>query len=255
MHGNAVRGTFPFGDMHMRALIFGCATLVAIAALPATAQEMPHPPMPMEGTMLEVAAEGHSARVPDLAVIQAGVTTQAPTAAAALAQNNAQMARVIAALRGSGVAERDIQTANISLQPQYRESKSGEPQQIHAYQASNNVSVRFREVSRAGAILDLLVREGANTISGPNLEISQPAAALDEARIDAVTKARGRAELYAKAAGLRVDRILTISDAAPQRAYAQPGMMRGFAANADMMQVMQGEQDVTVTVTMRFLLK
>jgi len=235
----------------MKALILSCATLVAILALPATAQEMPRPPMP-DGTLLEIAAEGHSTRVPDLAAIQAGVTTQAPTAAAALAQNNAQMAKVIAALRGSGIAERDIQTANISLQPQYRESKSGEPQAIYAYQASNNVSVRFRDVARAGAILDLLVREGANTISGPNLEISQPAAALDEARIDAVAKARSRAELYAKAAGLRVDRILYISDASPGRTV-MPMAMRGFAADA--VSVLPGEQDINVTVTMRFLLK
>lgn len=236
----------------MKALILGFATLVAIAALPSSAQEMPHPPMPLDGTMLEIGAEGHSTRVPDLAVIQAGVATQAPTAAAALTQNNAQMARVIAALRRSGIAERDIQTANISLQPQYREAKPDEQQAISGYQASNSVSVRFRDVAKAGAILDLLVREGANTISGPSLAIGEPAAALDEARIDAVTKARSRAELYAKAAGLRVDRILYISDATSDRGYA-PVMMRGMAQDA--VSIVAGEQDVSVALLVRFLLK
>jgi len=235
----------------MKALIFGCAALAALA-LPASAQEM-RPPMALpDGTLLEIAAEGHSVRVPDLAAIQAGVTIQAPTAAAALTQNNAQMTRVIAALRRAGIADRDIQTANISLQPQYRETKPGEPQVIYAYQASNNVSVRFRDVARAGAILDLLVAEGANTISGPNLEVSQPAAALDEARIDAVAKGRTRAELYAKAAGLRVDRILYISDASQQQGYAPVMMRANKSAGLD---VLPGEQDINVTVTMRFLLK
>jgi uncharacterized protein YggE len=234
-------------------LIWGCVALAALAALPADAQDMPRPPM-LDGTMLEIAAEGHSTRVPDMAIIQAGVTTQAPTAAAALAQNNAQMVRVAAALRAAGVAERDIQTANISLQPQYRDRKSGEPQEIFAYQASNNLTVRFRDVARAGGIIDILVREGANTLSGPELVNSQPMEALNEARIDAVTKARARAELYARAAGLHVERILSISDAAPG-SFVVRGMRAGFAGATNAPEISAGEQDITATVTMRFLLK
>lgn len=237
----------------MRALILGCAGLIAVAVMPASAQEAPRAPL-LDGTMLEIAAEGHSTRVPDVAIIQAGVTTQAPTAAAALAQNNAQMSRVTAALRAAGVAERDIQTDNISLQPQYRERQNGQPQEIFGYEARNSVTIRFRDVSKAGGILDILVREGANTVSGPSLVNSQPMEALNEARIDAVTKARARAELYAKAAGMRVDRILSISDASmPGGIRGGAGSRFGFAANA--MDIQAGEQDITVTVTMRFVLK
>ncbi|MCW3846681.1 SIMPL domain-containing protein [Sphingomonas sp. LB-2] len=233
----------------MRALILGLAAAAAVASLPAQAQVTPVPQM-IDGTVLEVSAEGRTTRVPDLAIVQAGVTTQAPTAGEAYAQANAKMARVIAALRAAGVAERDIQTSNISLSPQYRD-RDNQPPVIFAYQASNSVTVRFRDISKAGTILDTLVREGANTISGPNLTLAQPDAAMDEARVDAIGKARARAELYAKAAGLRVDRILTISEGG---ASPMPiaGIRMGFADKAE---VMPGEQEVNVTVTVRFLLK
>ncbi len=240
----------------MRAITLSMAALAAATvALPAMAQDVVRPSAVLqEGTLLEVSAEGRSTRVPDLATIEAGVTTQAATAAEALAQNNAKMTRVIAALKGAGIAERDIQTATISLQPQYRDQTNGQPQQIFAYMASNSVSVRFRDIAKSGAILDLLVKQGANTLSGPNLSISEPGQALDEARIDAVTKARARAELYAKAAGLRVDRILSISDGVapspvfPMRADRMMVQSAGLAINP-------GEQELQVSVTIRFLLK
>lgn len=237
----------------MRALILGLAAVAALASVPARAQVMPPPPPMIDGTVLEISAEGRTTRVPDLAIVQAGVTTQAPTAGEAFTQGNAKMAKVIAALRAAGVADRDIQTSSVSLQPQYKNRDNQDPV-IFAYQASNTVTVKFRDVSKAGAILDILVREGANTISGPNLVLSKPDEAMDEARVDAVTKARARAELYAKAAGLRVDRILMITDGS---APVRPMMMmanRGFAASADM-EVMAGESEVTASVTVRFLLK
>lgn len=240
----------------MRAITLSMAALAAATvALPAMAQDVVRPSAVLQdGTLLEVSAEGRSTRVPDLATIEAGVTTQAATAAEALAQNNAKMTQVIAALKRAGIAERDIQTSTISLQPQYRDQANGQPQQIFAYMASNSVSVRFRDIAKSGAILDLLVQQGANTISGPNLSISEPGQALDEARIDAVTKARARAELYAKAAGLRVDRILSISDGVapspvfPMRADRMMVQSAGLAINP-------GEQELQVSVTIRFLLK
>jgi len=236
----------------MRALILGLAAIAALASLPAAAQMAPPPPPMIDGTVLEISAEGRTTKVPDLAIVQAGVTTQAATAGEAYTQANAKMAKVIAALRAAGVADRDIQTSSISLQPQYRDRDNQAPL-IVAYQASNSVTVRFRDVSKAGAILDVLVREGANTISGPNLVLSRPDEAMDEARVDAVTKARARAELYAKAAGLHVDRILMITDSnAPIRPMAMRGFSAGLAQDTEML---AGESEVSVTVTVRFLLK
>lgn len=221
-------------------------------ALPAAAQ-VPPPAVPPEGTVLEVAVEGRTTRKPDLAVIGAGVVTQAPTAQAAMADNAVRMTRVIAALRAAGVAERDIQTASISLNPQYRYQQNEQPV-LTGYQASNQVTVRFRDLARAGSILDALVREGANSISGPTLTLAEPDAALDEARTDAIRRARARAELYARALGMRVERILSLGEGGG----GAPGpvrMMRMESASAADTPIAPGEQELSVSISVRFLLR
>ena len=238
----------------IRTVLAASAALMAVAALPAAAQQEGRPVL-LDGTVLDISATGTSTRVPDLAVIQAGVVTQSATAAEAMQQNSAQMARVLAALRKAGVAERDIQTARIGLNPQYRYAEN-KPPVITGYQASNQVSIRFRDVGKSGTILDALVREGANDISGPNLTIEKPEGALDEARVDAIKTARARAELYAQAAGLKVDRILAISESGSLPASPMPVMMRAQAGMvADKTEVVAGERELNVTVSVRFLLK
>ncbi|MBB5711303.1 SIMPL domain-containing protein [Sphingomonas xinjiangensis] len=228
--------------------------LAGASALPAAAQEI-RPVILPDGTLLDIAAEGSATRVPDLAVIQAGVITQAATAAAAMQANGARMANVIAALRSSGIAERDLQTAVVSLNPVYR-NEDNQPPVITGYQASNQLTVRFRDVAKSGTILDTLVLQGANNVSGPNLTVEKPEAATDEARTDAVKKARARAELYARAAGLRVDRILSIAESgagvAPEIVVS--GVRRMTFAPADT-QVLPGEREITANVSVRFLLK
>ena len=234
----------------MRAILL--PSLIALAA-PAAAQSVA--PIPSEGTLLEVSATGRTTRVPDVAVIRAGVVTQSATAAAALTENAARMARVLAALKRAGVEPRDVQTSQIGLSPQYRYQENQAPV-ITGYQATNSVSVRFRDIARSGAILDALVREGANQIDGPNLMIDKPEAAADEARTAAIGRARARAELYARAAGLQVSRILSISetgDFAPPPP-PMPMMMRAEAAQADS-KIAAGEQEVAITVNVRFLLR
>ncbi|HKR23716.1 MAG TPA: SIMPL domain-containing protein, partial [Allosphingosinicella sp.] len=171
------------------------AALALATAVPAAAQAVPAPAV--TGTRLEVAATGEVTRVPDIVRIGAGVVTQAPTAVEAIRQNGARMERVRAALRRAGVAERDIQTSAISLQPDYRYQEN-RPPVLTGYRASNEVNVRFRDIAGSGPILDALVAEGANQINGPNLGIDRPEAALDEARTRALAAARARAELYAR---------------------------------------------------------
>jgi uncharacterized protein YggE len=228
---------------------------LALAAPAAEAQEMRPWPAPLDGTILEVVAEGSTKRVPDVATIQAGVVTQAATAQEAMRDNGARMARVLAALRKAGVAERDIQTSSVSLNPQYRHEQN-QPPVITGYQASNQLSVRFRDIALSGAILDTLVREGANNISGPDLMLDKPEAALDEARTDAVAKARARANLYAQAAGLRVDRILSISEGSMMMPPPRPlAYARAEAAMDSGTQIVAGEREMNIAVTVRFLLK
>ncbi len=231
------------------------AAVLAALPLPAAAQVAAQPAVMIDGTILDVSATGRTSRVPDVATIRAGVVTQGATAAAALAENARRMDGVLSALKAAGVAPRDIQTATISLQPQYRYAEN-QPPVVTGYQATNSVAVRFREIARSGTILDTLVRQGANQIEGPNLSIDKPAVAEDEARVDAVAKARARAELYARAAGMRVTRIVSISETggyqpSPPMPMMVKSMRGGESADST---IAAGEQDVTVGVTVRFLL-
>lgn len=231
------------------------AAAALVAALPMAAAAQDAVPVAVaDGTLLDVVAEGEASRVPDIATIRAGVVSQAPTAAAALSANATQMARVLAALKAAGVAERDLQTATISLNPQYRYAQN-QPPVITGYQASNSVAVKFRDIARSGAILDALVRQGANQIEGPNLSIDKLEAAQDEARVDAVKRARARAELYAKALNMRVERLVSLSEAADGGMPGPVPVMMVRAQAKDATQVVPGEQQVGVTVRVRFLLK
>lgn len=233
------------------------AAPVMLLAGAAGAQTVATPVPVIQGTRLDVVAEGEVTRVPDIATIGAGVVTQAGTAAAAMAENATRMAATVAALRRAGVADRDIQTSAINLNPQYRYGENVPPV-ITGYQASNQVSVRFRDVKRAGAILDTLVAQGANQINGPTLSVDKPEAALDEARTAAIATARARAELYAKAAGLSVKRILSISEGGgfsqpqPPMPIMAAAMKRSAMADSA---VEAGEQKLTVSVSVTFELQ
>jgi len=239
----------------MRILLPTTLAALTLSVVPAFAQDARPAFAPLDGTVLDVSATGMTTRTPDIALIEAGVVTTAPGGAAALSQNAERMKTVLAALRKAGVADRDIQTSAISLSPQYRYVQN-EPPVITGYQATNQVSIRFRDVAKSGPVLDLLVAQGANNISGPTLTIDKPDAAMDEARRDAVAKAKARATLYAEAAGLRVDRILTISEgSAPTLPMPVFMAKRSMAADAAQSEVAPGEQQVTATITVRFLLK
>ena len=231
---------------------------LCVLLLPGTglAQVIPAPsPLPADGTILSVSAQGRVSRVPDVATIRAGVVTQGTSAAGALSDNAARMDRVVAALRAAGIAPRDLSTASVSLQPQYR-YLDGQAPTVTGYQATNSVSVRFHDVARAGRVLDALVAQGANQIEGPTLSLENPDAALDEARADAVRRARARADLYARAAGLRVDRILSMSEGGEQEAAPAPVLYRMRAeAAAPATPLLPGQTEVTATLSVRFLLR
>jgi len=200
--------------------LFAAAALAAGIAQPASAQTVtPVPVLTAGNTLLTVSARGSSTRTPDMAMFSAGVTTQGATASEALSQNSKQMAAAIAALKRHGIADRDIQTSNLSINPVWAQPKrlpdgsyEDAPQRIVGYQASNTVSVRSRKLDDMGKVIDSLVSAGANQVNGPNFALSEPAAAEDEARVAAIKAARARADLYARAAGLRVVRIVSIAE-------------------------------------------
>jgi uncharacterized protein len=234
----------------MRRLIL--AALFALALPPAPARAQPAP-QAVAGTRLDVVATGEVTRVPDIVRINAGVVSQAATASEAIRQNSARMARVRAALRRAGIADRDIQTTNISLQPDYRYAEN-QPPQLTGYRASNEVNVRFRDIANSGAILDALVAEGANQINGPMPAIEHPEAALDEARTRALAAARARAELYARSLGMRVARIVAVSEAGAAPPMPVP-VMRLQAADAANARIDPGEQVLSASLTVTFELQ
>lgn len=228
------------------------ALIAAAAAFPAVAgAQIASPAQIIQGTRLDITARGDVKRAPDIAIISAGVVTQARDARTAMSDNAARMARVLAALRRAGVAERDMATSQVALSPQYRYAENTPPA-ITGYQASNTLNIRFRDIAKSGAILDALVAEGANQINGPSLVIDKPDAALDEARLAAVTQARARAELYARATGLSVKRIVAMSEAADYAAPPpMPMLQMARQAKADT-EIVPGEQSVGVTLSVTF---
>jgi len=236
----------------LAALALGTAAVPAIAS----AQAVVAPVQPIAGTRIEISATGEVTRVPDVAIISAGVVTRAQTASAAIQQNAQRMERVLAALKKAGVAERDIQTSQISLNPEYRYEDNQAPR-LTGYSASNQVSIRFRDIGDSGEILDALVAQGANQINGPNLTIDEPEAALDEARVKALANGRARADLYARALGKRVVRLLSVSETGgsypvPPMPYAVQSVAAGRAADT---KIVPGEQELQVTLNMIFELQ
>ncbi|NUS39364.1 MAG: SIMPL domain-containing protein [Lysobacter sp.] len=198
------------------------AAILALATLDARAQTPPAPSG--DGTLLQVSAHADVHRVPDVATISAGVVTQAVDANAAMRANAQQMDKVMAAVRAAGIAERDIQTSGIGVNPQYRYAEN-QPPAITGYQAANTVSLKVRDIGRLGKVLDALVASGANQLNGPSFEIDQPDAAYDEARRSALDKAQARAAMYAKALGLRVRRIVSIGEGGGYRPPVPMPMM------------------------------
>jgi uncharacterized protein len=219
------------------------ATLLAAPALAQTAL----PPM------ITVSGEATVSVAPDQAQIEAGVGSDAKTAREASEANNAAMSKVLLALKGAGIAEKDYQTSRLSLQPQYAPNRSG-PSPVVGYRASNRVTVRIRDVARLASVIDVLVSAGANDIGDINFTVSNASKLLDEARERAVGDARRKAEIYAKAAGVTLGAPLGISE----EGAPGPVLYRARVASAGMAvsaPVAQGEETLQVNVSVSWAIK
>lgn len=215
------------------------AVLLAVA-LPAAAETAT--------PTVSVTGEAQMSVAPDLAQIDGGVSTDARTAREASDANNKAMAAILAALKASGIAEADIRTSRLSLFPQSSPSKVNGPVQITSYRASNSVTVRFRDVTRVAATLDALVAAGANEIGGINFMVSQESKLLDDARVKAIEDARRKAEIYAKAANVRLGAPISISE---DGASGPAPMRAAFKANAPA-QIAPGEETLRVSVSVSY---
>lgn len=220
------------------AVFLGLAGIAALAATPA---------LGADPRTISMAGHGEVRSAPDMAQVTAGVTTSATTAAQALAANTARMKTVFAALQKLGIPEKNIQTVNFSVSPQYATGNNEAPR-LTGYQVNNDVSVRLEDVTRLGSALDALVGAGANQMNGISFDIREPAPLLDKARARAIADARQRAETYAKAAGVTLGPIQSISESGGEvRPLLRMAPMT-FAAKA--VPVAAGEQSVTADVSM-----
>jgi hypothetical protein len=202
---------------------------------------------------LTVVGSGTVSARPDMAQVQVGVVTQAPSAARALKENNDAMAKLFATLDGQGVARKDVQTTGFSVVPQYKRGPHGQQlPEVVGYRVSNTVRVKVRKLDALGQVLDEVVQKGANQVHGISFAVAEPTPLLDAARRKAMADARRKAELYAREAGVTVGRVLLIQEQTPHL----PGpFVVGFArAEAAGVPVAEGEQEFAAAVTVTFAL-
>jgi uncharacterized protein len=228
-----------------RPLALAVVTATWLAA-PALAQTMPPP-------AISVTGEATVSVAPDQAQIDGGVTSDAKTAREASDANNAAMGKVLLALKGAGIEEKDYQTSRLSLQPQFATpNKVSERAGIVSFRASNRVTVRIRDVAKVANVIDVLVGAGANEIGGINFTVTQASKHLDEAREKAIADARRKAEIYAKAAGVTLGDPISISEEGAPVPVFRSKVAAPMAAGAP---VAQGEETLSVTVGVSWAIK
>ena len=222
--------------------VFPVLATALMLGLPALAETVP--------ATISVTGEGKVEIAPDMATLNLGVTTEADSAAAALKANSDGIAGALSRLKAAGIEDRDIQTSGLTLNPRYDYSSDGTDPKITGYIAANMVTVRVRDLGVLGQTLDAVVTDGANTLGGLGFGLQNPDDTMDEARRRAVADAARKAALYAEAAGVKLGRIVSVSD---QGNYGgpQPMMMAEarFAKDAGSVPVASGELTIAATVS------
>jgi uncharacterized protein YggE len=232
-----------------RALLVAAALSLGLSS--ATAQEiMSRIPS------LSLTATGTVQAAPDTAIITVGVTTQGATAAAALTENNGRMRALIDQVMASGVPDRFIATSGFRIEPLMvyppaRDDGSQDPPRIEGYRVDNAVTVRIRELAKAGDLLDKVVQLGANQVQGISFVVDDERPLLDRARAEAVKAGVAKAEIYARAAGIRLKRLLSVSEQPDAPLFAGP-LARMQPAAAEPVPLAPGQQDISVTVSMEW---
>lgn len=196
-----------------------------------------------------VTGEASVSVAPDIAVIRIGVSSLGKTAREASDANSQKMTTVLGAIKGSGIADKDVQTSRLTLQPQYDANKAG-PARLLGFQVTNQVTVKIRDIDKLPNILDKAIGAGANEMSGIEFIVSEQSKLLDQARDEAIADARRKADLYAKAAGAKPGPVVAIVEegASPPRPIAA-------AFRASGVPVAPGERELRAVVTVSFELK
>ena len=194
---------------------------------------------------VSVSASADVSVKPDVVQVGAGVVTQAPTAAAAMAANAKQMELVFDKLKKSGIASKNIRTSGLNLNPTYSYDNGAAPKLL-GYQASNTVTVRLEDLSRIGSTIDGVVAAGVNQIDGIMFSVKDEDSKLDAARIEASKKATAKAQLLAGAMGMKLGRLMSVSEAG---GYSPPMPVMAMQKAADAATtIAPGEMQLSATI-------
>jgi uncharacterized protein YggE len=219
--------------------------LLSPALSPAMAQTPPPRTLSITGS-----AEVHVA--PDVALVSVGVVVEGATAAGALKDNSAALTKALDAMRAAGIEAKDMQTHGLSLEPRYERLDKPGPNdrpRIIGYSAVNLVSVRVRDLAKLGDLLDKIAAAGVNRIDSIRFIVSNQDKLLDEARQNAVADAKQKADLYARAAGFTVGKVMSLNEEGAPNPVPPPMMMaRAMAGAPPPVPVEAGEMTLTVRV-------
>ncbi len=233
-------------------LAAAAAALSLAAAGAAAAQAMPAADQP-DKTTLALTVTGQTKITPDQATITLGVQTTAPTAVEAMRENAGRMTAVVGALHAAGIADKDIQTSNLSLAAQY-DYPQNQPARLTGYQATNEVSITVEEIGKLGGVIDAVTTAGANQVNSISFGLKDPTAAQDQARLDAVRQLKREADLYAQATGYHVVRLLNLVEGGSARVQPVPVMAMARMAPQAQTPVQSGELTVEVMLSASYRL-
>jgi uncharacterized protein YggE len=227
--------------------------VLAVALGPALA---PRPIRAVDGTepdrTIAVSGSGAVTVAPDVADLQLGVVVQRPTATEARTAAAAAMEGVVAALRAAGIAERDIRTTTLSLQPVYDYGKEGTAPRIIGYELRNGVTATVRDLAKIGEAVDSAIVGGGTTLDGITFRLEDPTAAESQARGQAMTAARAKADALAAAAGVRIVGVASISEQEHQPPWPVP--FPAARAEDAATPILPGTHQITITVHVVYLL-
>jgi uncharacterized protein len=201
------------------------------------------------GPRVVVTGEGSVSVAPDVVQIRSGVTTRGKTVREA-ETNSKTMAAILTALTESGISQKDVRTSQLSIHPVYAAQEPGKEQKLTGYSVANQVSAKIKHIEKLGDLLDRLIAAGATDVWNVEFMVSDPAKVLDQAREAAVADARRKAEVYAKAAGITLGRVVSIEE----QAGTSPMPMRALAAPAPgtHVPIAPGENTLHAVVTVGF---
>lgn len=201
---------------------------------------------------MRVTSSATITKTPDIATSQIGVQTIAKEVDDAINENNKKADAIINALKNLGVDEKDIKTTSFNVYPQ-RDYANNNPNVIVSYQVDNMLYVTFRDITKAGKGLQTAINAGANNIYGISFTFSETESVINEARTKAIQNARTKAESMASAAGIELDKIISVNEVSSSSPIYSRDYSKADAEGA--VPIQSGEQDITVQVELVYLIK